>query len=235
MSDTHSKLPESVSWAENEIARSSCYRRSASVTPVMTASTASVAACVDQYDADRAARAGLLELSMLPRCGYRGVGTPELLASKGLPIPARPNTAATSANGDCVLRLSQREYWVLGSVADLGTAVAAFPADMADTPANCYPLFCMDSHAWLMLTGKDIAEVLTRVCGVDMRESAFPHGSIAQTSIARINAILVRQQINNLPVISILCDSASSDYLWTALLEAVQEFEGGAVGINVLR
>ncbi|MDP2610293.1 MULTISPECIES: hypothetical protein [unclassified Oceanobacter] len=224
-----------VEWADAELARSGCYRRSAGARRVETAAGASVIAQVDNGDVQRAAKAGVLELSMLPRTGYRGTTTTDLLAANKLPIPARPNTAASSANGECVLRLSQKEYWLLASPADLGAAVMALPTTGAETPDHCYPLFCMDSHAWLMLTGEHLSNIMSKLSGVDMRESVFPVGSIAQTSIARINAIMVRQQINGLPVMSILCDTASSDYLWTALMDAVQEFEGGAVGLDVLR
>ncbi|WP_369855848.1 hypothetical protein [Candidatus Thalassolituus haligoni] len=231
--------PAHVDWADADIARSGNYRRLAAIatadtSSVKTAAAASVVSRIARNDADIARKAGLLELSMLPRTGYRGVSTTDLLAQNGMPIPARPNTAASSANGDCILRLSQKEYWLLGSPTDLGAAIMALPTQQSDTPDRCYPLFCMDSHAWLMLTGEHMAAVMAKICGVDMREAVFPEGSIAQTSIARVNAIMVRQSYQGLPAISILCDVASSDYLWTALMDAVQEFGGGAVGLDVL-
>ncbi|WP_221796417.1 sarcosine oxidase subunit gamma [Oceanobacter mangrovi] len=232
--------PAHVGWAEDEIARSVNYRRLAKTAAgepemIKTASGSSVVKRVDANDAARAQKAGVVELTMLPRTGFRGNATAEWLAGQEYPIPVRPNLAAACAEGNWVLRLSQREYWLLANPNDLGKAISELPTSMTETPAGCYPLFCMDSHAWLMLTGEHVGEVLSKLSAVDMREQHFPLGSIAQTSIARVNAVMVRQQINGLPAISILCDVASSDYLWTVLMDAVQEFDGGAVGIDVLR
>ncbi len=225
-------------WAESALARSACYRRTAFAQPHITATGEPVPARFAAEDADIAKKAGVLDLSGLLRTGYRGAGTPELLGNAGLPIPARPNQAAAGAEGDWVLRLSNTEYWLLGSLANRGETLAKLPGlDACDsncldaTPNACYPLFCMDSHGWLMLTGEHVSDVMAKLCGVDLREAEFPLGSIAQTSLARVNGIIVHQEINGLTAYSILCDNASIDYLWTALIDAVQEFGGGPVGL----
>ncbi|WP_051219662.1 aminomethyltransferase family protein [Oceanobacter kriegii] len=226
--------PAHVDWAEQDIARSANYRRLAQAQTVTTASGAAVVSRVDHNDEERARNGGVLELSMLPHTGFRGAGTADWLSSMEYPIPLKPNMATACSEGNWVLRLSKTEYWLLANPNDLGKAIESLPTDMADTPNACYPLFCKDSHAWLMLTGEHTGEILSKLSAVDMRESEFPVGSIAQTSIARINAILVRQEVNGLAAVSILCDIASSDYLWTVLMDAVQEFDGGAVGLDVL-
>ena len=226
--------PAHVEWAESTPVRSINYRRLDAASTVTSANGGKLVSRIHSNDRELAEQASVIELTLMPRAGFRGVHSVDVLANAGLPIPARPNTAAASANGEWVLRLSQTEYWILGSPDDLGAAVAALPATMADTPAGCYPLFCMDSHAWMMITGPYVAEVMAKLSAVDMRDKAFPLGSIAQTSIARINGIMVKQQYQGMPAISILCDVASSDYLWTALMDAVQEFGGASVGMNVL-
>jgi len=225
-------------WAEEALSRSACYRRTAFAQPMLAAGGQPLPERFNPQDAERAKKAGVLDLSGLLRAGYRGAGTPELLGNAGLPIPARPNLAAAGADGDWVLRLSNTEYWLLGSLANRGETLAKLPGlDACDsscldaTPDACYPLFCMDSHGWLMLTGEHVSDVMAKLCGVDLREDAFPVGSIAQTSLARINGIIVHQEINGLTAYSILCDNASTDYLWTALIDAVQEFDGGPVGL----
>jgi len=229
------EMPAHVEWAEQDIARSGNYRRLASATTVKSAWNTSVVSKVDVDDAELARNGGVLDLTMLPHTGFRGAGTADWLSGLEYPIPLKPNMAAACSEGNWVLRLSKTEYWLLANPDDLGAAVAKLPTDMTQTPAGCYPLFCGDSHAWLMLTGDNTGEILAKLSAVDMRESVFPLGSIAQTSIARINAVIVRQEINGLPAVSILCDVASSDYLWTVLMDAVQEFKGGSVGLDVLK
>ena len=63
----------------------------------------------------QAEKSGLLDLSVLPRTGYRGFNAPAHIQAAGLPVPAQPNQASVSANGELVLRLSQKEFWVLAA------------------------------------------------------------------------------------------------------------------------
>lgn len=181
----------------------------------------------------QAEQAGLLDLSLVPRTGFRGIRVPDHLALAGLPVPERPNLSKSSETGEWVLRLSPKEFWVLGSLQDEGARVDALKSNTR-LPAGNYPLYCQDSHTWLALTGAHLPDIMAKVCGVDLRPSAFPVGGIAQTSVARINAIVVHQTLGDLPCFSLLFDSAAADYLWEALLDAIQEFGGRAIGLDAL-
>lgn len=181
----------------------------------------------------QAERAGLLDLSLLPRAGFRGAKVPDHLAQAGLPVPEKPNQASVSEQGEWVLRLSPKEFWVLGSLQDEGARVDAWKSGIR-LPAGNYPLYCQDSHAWLALTGSHLPDIMAKVCGVDLRPAAFPVGGIAQTSVARINAIVVHHTLNGHPCFSLLFDSASAEYLWDALLDAMQEFGGMALDAKAL-
>jgi sarcosine oxidase subunit gamma len=178
-------------------------------------------------------RASLLDLSVVSRTGFRGANAELYLQQADLPVPPKPNQCLVGNNGELVLRLSQKEFWVLDDLTSESDSVnklnqQTLPSD------NFYSLFCQDSHAWFMLTGDHLADVMAKVCGVDLRADNFPTGSIAQTSLARVNAIIVSHQVNGIPVFSVLSDSASSEYLWGALLDAMQEFKGSVVGLNTL-
>ena len=174
-----------------------------------------------------------MDLSILPRTGFRGLNAAQHLQAAGLPVPAKPNQASVTDNGELVLRLSQKEFWVLGALADQGAGVDTL--NQRGLPENnCYPLYCQDSHAWLTLTGAHLPAIMAKVCGVDLREDAFPLGAIAQTSAARINVVVVHHQVNGLPCFSVLCDSAAAEYLWECLLDAMGEFGGEVIGSNPL-
>jgi len=66
--------------------------------------------------------------------------------------------------------------------------------------------------------------MFAKICGVDLSEGAFSVTSIAQTSVARTNAIVVRQDKNGEEVFLLLSDLASSQYLWDAISDASSEF-----------
>lgn len=181
----------------------------------------------------QAEQAGLLDLSVLPRTGFRGLRAAEHLQAAGLPVPAKPNQAQASLNGELVLRLSQKEFWVLGNPADAGAGVATL-LEQELPESDCYGLYCQDSHSWMTLTGASLSQIMAKVCGVDLREESFPPGSIAQTSAARINVIVVHHEINGVACFSVLSDSAAAEYLWDALLDAMQEFGGEVIGSSAL-
>ena len=47
--------------------------------------------------------------------------------------------------------------------------------------------------------------------------------------------MIVRNDLGATPAFYVLTDSASADYLWPCLVDAMQEFEGAIVGLAALR
>ncbi|TBV11965.1 sarcosine oxidase subunit gamma [Stutzerimonas kirkiae] len=185
-------------------------------------------------EAATAARCALLDFSNLARVGFRGEAAASYLGARGYELPDAPNQALSQNDGGQVLRLSQNEYLLLGSLLDAGSRIRQEERDWQyDGRAN-YLLPRQDSHAWLLLSGQYGSQVMAKLCGVDLGAEAFGPGSVAQTSAARINVIVANLPLGELPCLHILCDRASAHYLWGALLDAMQEFDGQPVGIDAL-
>ena len=55
-----------------------------------------------------------------------------------------------------------------------------------------YPMPRRDSHAWFAVTGRHAPAMFAKLCAVDLRLDHFPDLSIAQTSIAKMSAIVTR-------------------------------------------
>ena len=182
---------------------------------------------------DQIGNSGLSDLSNVLRTGFRGLNAADHLSSVGLPIPEKPNRVEVSANGELVLRLSQKEFWVLANpnAQSIGhTSIDKILAAKAPKQ-QCFSLYCQDSHAWMLLSGKHLSKIMAKLCAVDLSVEAFPVGHIAQTSAARVNVIVVHHQFNEQPCFSLLCDSAAAEYLWDCLLDAMQEFDGKEIGL----
>lgn len=188
----------------------------------------------DQDEAAQLARCALLDLSNLARVGFRGVDAAAHLHAQQFELPSVPNRCVVQNDGSSVARLSQTEYFLLGSLQDAGARLQALEADWQLSEKGCYLLPRQDSHAWLLLTGEHVSEVMAKVCGVDLRQQAFAPGAVAQTSVARMSAIIINGSQPDLPLFHILCDRASAQYLWGALLDAMQEFGGKPVGVDAL-
>ncbi|WHS58418.1 sarcosine oxidase [Pseudomonas sp. G2-4] len=166
----------------------------------------------------------LADLTDLPRVGFRGAHAAEYLRSRGFVLPDAPNRAVIQADGSQVARLSQTEYLLLGSPKDQGQRMADEEAQWElDHRAN-YLLPRQDSHACFQLSGEHLSEVMAKLCGVDLSLQAFGPGTVAQTSAARINVIVINSDTVQQRSLHILCDRASREYFREALEDAMQEY-----------
>ena len=220
--------------AEDFIERSPLYPLQQDARLATLAHSSIVARYGEQEEHALLQRCALIDLSNLPRVGFRGVDSAAYLQQRGYRLPEQPNQALRQQDGSLVARLSQTEYLMLGSLHDMGARIAGEEARWEQGEQRNYLLPRQDSHAWLQLTGSRSAEVMAKLCGVDLRAKAFAPGAVAQTSAARINVIVINAGSQALPALQILCDRASVQYFWGALLDAMDEFDGGPVGVDAL-
>src|SRR5437867_3689343 len=113
-------------------------------------------------------------------------------------------------------------------------AGAAIDALAAGGEAAAYPVPRRDSHAWFMVAGDAAARMFAKLCAVDLAPDQFADGRIAQTSVARLSAIVIRSELGGTLAFSLLADSASAEYLWDCLCDAMAEFHGIVAGVNMM-
>src|SRR5262249_57341388 len=92
-----------------------------------------------------------------------------------------------------------------------------------------------ESQAWFGVTGEQAPAMCAKICGVDLRLHRFAAGAVAQTSVAKMSAFVIRADLGGTPAFHLLADSASALYLWTCVLDAMAEFDGAPVGWSALR
>ena len=196
-----------------------------------------VAAYADpRVERDLAERLGLADLSTWPRSGCAGPNAPQWLADAGRQPPNRPNKAVAQEDGGLIARLSEQEFLILqGLEADPGLFAALQDNWPSDAAESVHPLPHADSHCWLALSGALASEALAKLCAVDLSSRSFGLCDVAQTSLARVNAIILRQDLGATPCFHILSDASSAEYLWDVLVDAMREFGGAPVGLEALR
>lgn len=175
----------------------------------------------------------LVDLTNLSRVGFRGADSAAYLQQLGYDLPGAPNLAVQQGNAEWVARLSKTEYLLLGTLQDFGEHVAQLEQSWQMDDRTNYLLPRQDSHAWFRLSGQYSVAVMAKLCAIDMSAQAFCSGAIAQTSVARINAIVINVS-RDFPAFNILCDRASALYLWHVLVDAMTEFDGQVIGVNAL-
>lgn len=193
-----------------------------------------------EVEAQTARRMGLADLSPLARTGFKGEGTATWLNAQGLAVPEQSNRALRQSGGELALRLAPGEVMVLGDV--LGTS--ELPARLNEawhaeplppqTPRG-FPLPRAETHAWFLATGECAASMFAKLCGIDLRPQSFADLQIAQTSIAKMSGTMVRDDRAGTLAYHVLADSASAAYLWSCLIDAMDEFDGGPVGLSAVR
>ncbi|MEP0074212.1 MAG: sarcosine oxidase subunit gamma [Marinomonas sp.] len=159
------------------------------------------------------------------RVGFRGVGVEAFLTSQGIELPSAPNQAVLSSAGLWVLRLSKTEFWLVDLTDELANNILVLE-QQAQGLADVYRLYCQHSHGVFEMSGKPASKMFAKVCGVDLSHGMFSSGCIAQTSVARVNAIVVNVSASKdeSDQYLLLSDVSSSQHLWDALIDAAQEF-----------
>lgn len=193
---------------------------------------------------DAARRMALADLSVLPHGGLKGRGTVEWLTAQGLSIGADANKAYRQSGGELAARLAATEIFLLDSLSGTGSLInrladawqwAPSTPQSVRGPQQGYPTPRQDSHAWFMVTGASAPEMFAKICGVDLRPAHCPIGTIAQTSVAKMSAIIIRADLGSAVAYHVCADIASADYLWTCLEDAMAEYDGRIVGLAALR
>ncbi len=189
-----------------------------------------------EAEAKRARELAICDLSPLPRTGFKGRNTVPWLAGVGVVVSAEDNVTALHDDGARAARLAPGEVLLLADLAATSTLCERAAAAWSPDPdPGSYPVPRADTNCWFLISGHHGAEMMAKVCGVDLRPHKFAAGAVAQTSIVRLNAIVLRGDLGNTLAFHILSDSAAASYLWENLRDAMTEFGGRPVGLAAVQ
>ncbi len=178
-------------------------------------------------------RLALCDLSTLDRVGFKGSGTSDWLRKNEVLFADVPNQAVHDVRNGVVARLSNEEQLILRSPFSEHDAGPVFGASI-EGDRRVYELPRQASHAWLFLCGEEAALMMSYLCAIDLRREKFANYQVAQTSIAKLNGIAIRDDVNGVHGFHLLCDQPSVAYWWEVLLDAMSVFDGAPVGIDAL-
>ena len=194
--------------------------------------------CGGSLDAEtgRARKLAICDLSALPRSGFKGRETVSWLAARGVAVSAENNMTTVQDDGARAARLADGEVLLLSDLAAESTLCARLAEAWSPDPdPAAYPVPRADTNCWFMIGGRHAPALFAKLCGVDLRPHKFADGAIAQTSIARLNGIVIRADLGAVPAYYFLTDRASARYMWESFLDAMGEWGGAPVGLSALR
>ena len=131
---------------------------------------------------------------------------------------------ARSIGSGVLCRLAADEFLLLIASPDNWDSLRARLAGAADgLRASASDL----THAYgvLGLSGPLSAEALPRLCGLDFSETGFPDGRVAQTSLVKVQAAVVRvdTQPGRSPGFYLLVDRSLAAYVWEVIKQVIKE------------
>ena len=192
-------------------------------------------------EAAQARSLGLCDLSALPRTGFKGWNMPAWLKGQGAEMAEESNLVTPQSDGTRIARLAPSEALLLGDDqggGDQGGGALIENTDAAwsmESADGCFQVPRAETNFWLALSGEHTLALFAKICAVDLRPEAAPIHRVVQTNVARLNAIIIRRDIAEVPVFDLLSDIASAVYLWHALLDAMDEFGGKPIGLTAVR
>ncbi len=118
-----------------------------------------------------------------------------------------------------------------------GEAQAQTQLEAAIAAHNVFVTVTDQTHglADLRLTGPASRAVLSKLCGLDFAEDAFPNLTARQTSAAKTRQLIIRRDFGPLPTYTLVGAQSLAAYLWDVVLEAGREFGIEPIGVAALR
>ena len=189
-----------------------------------------------EAEAERARALAICDLTPLPRAGFKGHGAIDWLRTQGVTVTDANNMNAWQDDGTGAARLADTEVLLLSDLACQSTICDTIAAAWSPDPdVGSYPVPRADTNCWFLISGRYSATMFSKICGVDLRPDKFPLGAVAQTSVTRLNSIVIRADVGETLAYHYLTDNASASYVWECLLDAMGEWGGAPVGLDAMR
>jgi sarcosine oxidase subunit gamma len=81
-------------------------------------------------------------------------------------------------------------------------------------------------HGLFQLVGQRAPDVLAKLCGLDFEAAAFPDQHVAQTSLAKVTALILRLDVSGGRAYWVMVERSLAVYMWETVWAAMREFEG---------
>jgi heterotetrameric sarcosine oxidase gamma subunit len=141
-------------------------------------------------------------------------------------LGVRRGRAARDAHGALVVGSGPGEWLVLGppgTAPALAQRLARLLAPAAEDELVSV-LDLTHGRALMRLTGARSADLLAKVCAIDLAEEVTPDGAAFRSSVARLVTDVVRDDVDGVASYLLHCETSSGNYLFEALLDAGREF-----------
>ncbi|WP_219417017.1 sarcosine oxidase subunit gamma [Pseudonocardia nigra] len=140
--------------------------------------------------------------------------------------------AARSGDGELVVGSGPGGWLVLAPVGTAARVRSRLAATAAATGEFVSVVDLTHGRALVRLRGGASADLLAKVCAVDLSDAVTPDGAAFRSSVARLVTDVVRDDVDGTRSYLLHCERSSGQYLHDALLDAGAEFGIDAAGFD---
>ena len=160
----------------------------------------------------------IMDCTPLAKVLVRASANGEVARTLGVPF----GRAARDEHGTLVVGSGPGE-WLLLAPPGANAAVAGRVEEVQDD--ELVSVFdATHGRALMRITGARAADLLAKVCGVDLSEETTPDGAAFRSSVAKLVTDVVRDDRGGERSYLLHCERSSGQYLFDALVDAGDEF-----------
>jgi heterotetrameric sarcosine oxidase gamma subunit len=147
-----------------------------------------------------------------------------------------PFGRAMRDSGELQIGAGPGEWLVLAPVGAASRVLARLEAAAAESAPEEFVSVIDLTHgrALVRITGGQAADLLARLCPIDLDDDMTPDGSAFRSAVAGIATDVIRDDSGGTPSYLLHCERSSGQYLFDALVSAGETFGIGIVGFRPL-
>ena len=178
---------------------------------------------------------GLADLSAAGKVLIQGREAPAALQAAFGAAPGRVGEVA-AVKGGLLACLAFEDWYLTAPIGGEARALEAVNQAISAAGVFAHATDLTHANAALLLAGPNSRDVLPKICGLDFHPSVFPNRTAAQSSVARVHTIIIRDDLQggSLPAYQLHISRSEAAYLWEALADAASEFGGQPIGASAL-
>jgi len=182
-----------------------------------------------EHEMEARSNLALADISATAKLSLRGKGV--LAAAQGLGgAAAAPRGVSLLHGGILACRLTDEHLMLLASNSSISLVelqqCCGGPRLVWDDVTSAY--------AGFLVVGSRTDDLLRRLTPLDIRPGAFPANSCAETSVAGVEALLMRWAEPAISFLRIYVSWDLAEYVWTRIMEAGEELQIAPMGVVAL-
>jgi heterotetrameric sarcosine oxidase gamma subunit len=181
---------------------------------------------VEEDETDLLHGVALADLSAAGKIAIHGREAGSLLSRLGVGEPAIGRSAPV--DGGRIYRLRADQFFATTGPDGTESMIEALETARAAGDAFVTVTDMTHGRAQLGLFGPHAPELLSRLCGLDFSDAAFPDGAALASSVAKTTQLIVRHDVGGptgtVTGFSVIGARSLGDYLWQTVLAAGRDF-----------